>query len=104
MVFKRLGGDDSMPSGGKRVPGPGKQLGRPRRPRLTAEEFEAMLQEQGGNCALCCEPGSVGGLVVDIDDLRKKVRGLVHPKCKKFLALGRKNPVRFQLAIAYLAQ
>jgi Recombination endonuclease VII len=78
-----------MPSGGKRVPGPGKQLGRPQTPRLTGEEFEAMVQEQGGACALCLEPGSVGGLVVDRDDLKKRVRGLVHPKCKAFLALGR---------------
>lgn len=53
-----------MPSGGKRVPGPGKQLGRPPKPRLTAEEFEAMVQEQGGLCALCSEPGSAGGLAV----------------------------------------
>jgi integrase len=31
-----------MPHGGRRVPGPGKQLGRPRIPRLTVEELEAM--------------------------------------------------------------
>jgi hypothetical protein len=52
-----------MPKGGRRVPGPGKKLGRPRkRLRLTAEEFEAMVQEQSGMCALCSEPGSTGGL------------------------------------------
>jgi len=93
-----------MPSGGKRVPGPGKQLGRPRTSRLTDEEFEAIVQEQGGNCALCSEPGSVGGLEVDIDGLKKSVRGLLHPKCKAFLALGRDNPRRFQMAINYLEQ
>jgi hypothetical protein len=91
-----------MPSGGRRVPGPGKQMGRPPKPRLTAEEFEAMVQEQGGMCALCSEPGSAGGLVVDTDDLSKKIRGLVHRKCKTFLALGRDNPLRFQWAITYL--
>jgi hypothetical protein len=93
-----------MQHGGKRVPGPGKRLGRPTEPRLTVEEFEAMVQEQAGICALCSEPGSVGGLVVDIDGLRKSVRGLLHPKCKEFLALGRDNPHRFQMAIAYLEQ
>lgn len=93
-----------MPSGGKRVPGPGKRMGRPGNPRLTAEEFEAMVQEQNGLCALCSEPGSVGGLVVDIDGLRKSVRGMLHPKCKAFLALGHDNPRRFQMAITYLEQ
>ena len=91
-----------MPRGGIRVPGSGKTLGRPLKPRLTAEEFEARAQEQGGICALCSDPGSVGGLVVDVDDLRKRIRGLVHPKCKAFLALGRDNPLRFQMAISYL--
>jgi hypothetical protein len=47
------------------------------------------------------------GLVVDIDDLnidnlKKRARGLVHPKCKAFLALGRDNPLRFSMAITYL--
>jgi len=92
-----------MPKGGRRVPGPGKRLGRPRkRLRLTAEEFEAMVQEQSGMCALCSEPGSADGLVVDADDLRKRIRGLLHRKCRAFLALGRDNPLRFQMAITYL--
>jgi len=99
------GGDrrDDMPKGARRVPGPGKK--RPwKRPRLTAEEFDAMVQEQSGMCALSSEPGSTGGLVIDTDDLGKKVRGLVHPKCKAFLALGRDNPLRFQMAITCLGQ
>ena len=40
----------------RRVPGPGKKIGRPwKKPRLTAEEFEAMVQEQSGMCALCSD-------------------------------------------------
>ena len=74
------------------------------KPRLTPEEVQALIQEQGGLCALCSEPGSVGGLVVDIDGLRKSVRGMLHPKCKELLALGRDNPRRFQMAITYLEQ
>jgi hypothetical protein len=88
-----------MPSGGKRA-----GAGRKPLPRLTPEKFEAMVQEQRGVCALCSEPGSVGGLLVDVDDLRKRVRGLLHPRCKAFLALGRDNPIRFQMAITYLGQ
>jgi len=91
-----------MSWGGKRIAGPGKYLGRPPNARLTAEEFDARVQEQGGMCALCSEPGSAGGLVIDVDLLCKRIRGLVHPKCKTFLALGRDNPLRFQMAITYL--
>jgi hypothetical protein len=61
-----------------------------------------MVEAQKGACALCGEPGSAGGLVIDTDELQKVIRGLVHPKCKRFLALGCDNPVRFQKAIAYL--
>jgi hypothetical protein len=88
-----------MTHGGKR-----EGAGRKPDPRLTQEEFEAMVQEQGGLCALCFEPGSVGGLEVDIDGLRKSVRGMLHPNCKAFLVLGRDNPRRFQMAITYLEQ
>src|SRR5216684_743212 len=88
-----------MPWGGKRA-----GAGRKTDPRLTPEELDALIQEQGGLCALCSEPGSIGGLEVDIDGLRKSVRGLLHPKCKEFLALGRDNPRRFQMAITYLEQ
>jgi hypothetical protein len=62
----------------------------------------AQVQEQSGMCALGSEPGSAGGLVVDTDDLRKRIRGLLHRKCKTFLSLGRDNPLRFQMAITYL--
>jgi hypothetical protein len=56
------------------------------KPRLTPEEVQALIQEQGGLCALCSEPG------------------MLHPKCKELLALGRDNPRRFQMAITYLEQ
>ena len=88
-----------MTWGGKR-----ERAGRKPDPKLAQEEIEALIQEQGGLCALCSEPGSVGGLEVDVDGLRKSVRGMLHPKCKTFLALGRDNPRRFQMAIAYLEQ
>jgi hypothetical protein len=76
--------------------------GRKTTSRLTSEEFDAMVQAQSGVCALCSEPGSVGDLVVDRDDLKRKVPGLLHSKCKAFLALGRDHPLRFQMATAYL--
>jgi hypothetical protein len=42
--------------------------------------------------------------MVDRDDLKKRIRGLVHPKCKAFLALGRDNPLKFSMAITYLGR
>jgi hypothetical protein len=92
-------GWDGITRGGKR-----EGSGAKPKPRLTPEEVQALIQEQGGLCALCSEPGSIGGLVVDIDGLRKSVRGMLQPKCKEFLALGRDNPRRFQMAISYLEQ
>jgi hypothetical protein len=68
------------------------------------KSLKPWFKEQGGTCALCSEPGSAGGLMVDRDDLKKRIRGLVHPKCKAFLALGRDNPVRFSMAITYLGR
>jgi hypothetical protein len=44
----------------------------------------------------------MGGLVVDKDDVKKRISGLVHPKCKAFLALGRHNHLRFSMAFTYL--
>src|SRR6266487_279999 len=60
-----------MPWGGKRA-----GAGRKALPRLTPEEFDLMVKEQGGMCALCSEPGSAGGLVIDRDEL-KRIRGLL---------------------------
>lgn len=41
---------------------------------------------------------------VDRDDLKKRIRGLVHLKCQALLALGRDNPLRFSMAITFLAK
>jgi len=42
------------------------------------------------------------GLVTDVDALRRKVRGLFHPKCKSRFALAHDDPIRLHIAIAYL--
>ena len=86
-----------MPCGGKR-----RGSGRKPLPRLTKDEFGAKVREQRGLCALCSDPGSVGGLVIDADAIRRKVRGLIHPKCKRVLALVCDDPIRLKKAIDYL--
>ena len=89
-----------MPSGGRRVPGPGKQMGRPPKPGLPLKSSRRWSKNKVA-CVLCVlNPAAPA--VVDTDDLRKKIRGLVHRKCQTFLVLGRDNPLRFQRAITYL--
>lgn len=120
-----------MPRGGLRTPGAGKKLGRPpkalatvsqmdivkalRSPKgidrlfelrlkkygLTTPQYEAMLSEQRGRCALCNEPlGS--GWVIDHCHLTMRIRGLLHTKCNSVLGLVNEDPKRLELAIAYL--
>jgi len=86
-----------MPWGGKRR-GSGRRLF----PRLTKDEFSARVREQRGLCALCSDPDNKGGLVTDVDAIRRRVRGLIHPECKRLLALVCENPIRLQKAIDYL--
>lgn len=120
-----------MTRGGSRTPGPGKRLGRPpkalagvtetdivtalRSPKgierlfelrlrkfgLTRVQYETMLSEQKGRCAVCNEPLS-SGWVIDHCHMTMKVRGLLHAKCNTLLGLVNEDPKRLELAIAYL--
>jgi hypothetical protein len=118
-----------MSRGGTRIAGLGKKLGRPakakteterilafikqpkafehylavrlKRYRLTRAEFEKLLAEQKGCCALCELPLREHWQV-DHDHFTGKMRGLLHLKCNVFLGNGEENPLRFEQAIAYL--
>ena len=68
---------------------------------LTAEQYHEMLDSQKGRCAICEEPLSAGW-VIDHCHMTMKVRGLVHPRCNTFIALGNEDPRTFEMAIAYL--
>ena len=68
---------------------------------LTKEQYQSMLNEQSGRCAICEEPLS-GGWVIDHCHMTMKVRGLVHPKCNTFIGLGNEDPKKFEMAVAYL--
>lgn len=52
---------------------------------LTLEDFEAMLERQGGGCAICEAPptgeGNRGRLHVDHDHATGRVRGLLCHRC-----------------------
>jgi len=72
-----------------------------RRFGLSRDQYQAMLQEQNGRCAVCEEPLSQGW-VIDHCHMTMKVRGLVHPKCNSLLGFANEDPRRLEMAIAYL--
>jgi hypothetical protein len=54
---------------------------------LTPEQYDAMLKEQCGRCAICCteKPGGKGRFHVDHDHATGKVRGLLCSSCNRGL-------------------
>lgn len=56
---------------------------------ITADEYQRMLSEQGGVCAICRQKGNRKHLAVDHCHKTGKVRGLVCSPCNGFL--GRIN-------------
>lgn len=65
-----------------------------------------MLEEQGGNCAICHEPPPEDkhyDLFIDHDHGTGKVRGLLCLHCNTVLGMAGDDPDRLRAAIAYLA-
>ena len=74
-----------------------------RRYELTVPEFDAMLQAQGGCCAICRKENADGGrLHVDHDHDTGRVRGLLCRACNRGMGLLRDDPDRLAAAIHYL--
>lgn len=75
---------------------------------LTPKEYAAILELQGGVCAICKEPRTYS-LAVDHDhkveanwSIRASVRGLLCKRCNKLLAMIRDNPDIARNAADYL--
>jgi Autographiviridae endonuclease VII len=69
---------------------------------LTVEQYEAMLDAQGGVCFICREtPGDLP-LHVDHDHTTGDVRGLLCIRCNNALGLFQESPALFQAAADYL--
>ena len=73
---------------------------------VSDEQYDAMLAEQGGVCAICRQPEPVPGrsLAVDHDHDRGAARGLLCGPCNQGLGLLRDDPVRIRAAVEYLAR
>lgn len=72
---------------------------------LTAEQFHAMENAQGGACAVCrtTEPGGAhGGLVVDHCHVTGRVRGLLCGRCNSGIGYLKDDPSLCEAASAYL--
>jgi len=70
---------------------------------LAEAEYDAMLERQGGVCAIC-KGKSSGRLVVDHDHATGNVRGLLCGSCNLALGLLRDDRGRLRAAMAYLEE
>jgi hypothetical protein len=67
---------------------------------LTKEQYDEMVAEQEGCCAIC--KVEQDGLHVDHDHATLRVRGLLCMKCNTALGLLQDSPDNLQRAIKYL--
>lgn len=67
------------------------------------EDYERMLVEQGGRCAICDGPPTKKGVFyVDHDHLLNKVRGLLCSSCNFAIGLLKEKLILFERAVSYL--
>jgi hypothetical protein len=70
---------------------------------ITIQDYDRMLEEQEGKCAICKGPPTTfGRLVVDHCHDSKKVRGLLCSHCNRALGGFRDNVDTVIAAAAYL--
>lgn len=70
---------------------------------ITVSVFEAMMADQGGDCAVCGEELTAGhGTNVDHDHETGQVRGLLCHGCNRAEGLLKGSPLRAEKLAAYL--
>lgn len=70
---------------------------------LTQAAFDAILESQGGGCAVCAIPAAKGRrLCVDHNHMTGKVRGIICNNCNAALAQSGDNPERLLALANYL--
>lgn len=75
---------------------------------LTVEQYENMLAEQNGLCALCGLPPDETDLqkilVVDHDHETNQIRGLIHGRCNALIGYAREDVRVLTCAIGYVTR
>jgi len=77
---------------------------------LTVVQYDQMLQDQNGVCAICKQPetasraGQIKLLSVDHSHTTKQIRGLLCDNCNKALGNMHDNLERLKSAIEYLSK
>lgn len=72
---------------------------------ISADEFDAILEAQGGGCAICGErPTRVASLHLDHCHETGKVRGICCRSCNQGLGQFRDDPALLEAAARYLRQ
>lgn len=69
---------------------------------LTPEQYESMLEQQNGGCAICGKPPGTRRLAVDHDHKTGAVRALLCGNCNHVLGNGQDNPNLLRKAADYL--
>jgi len=73
---------------------------------ITREQYEALLEKQGGVCAICeREHKDLGAKDFSVDHCHKtgRVRGLLCHQCNSAIGFLQENPIIFARAVRYLA-
>ena len=69
---------------------------------ISLEDYDRLLAEQGGGCAICSDPPEPGGnLHVDHDHADGRVRGLLCVRCNNGLGQFKEEPELIQKAVSY---
>ena len=70
---------------------------------ITPEDYDKMLLNQGGVCAICLRKSPDGRrLHIDHDHSTRLVRGLLCHDCNRGLGIFKDDPIRLSRAIEYL--
>ncbi|MHA2044102.1 MAG: endonuclease VII domain-containing protein [Candidatus Thorarchaeota archaeon] len=71
---------------------------------MTVEDYDTLLADQDGKCAICYSPPSSRRLDVDHNHSTGEVRGLLCAKCNTGIGLFDDSTVALQKAIDYLKE
>ena len=69
---------------------------------LTHDEYMALLEAQGGACAICRDSAGQRALAVDHDHVTSAIRGLLCDRCNPLLGYARDSITILEAAIEYL--